>query len=82
MTSETAERLPRARFVVPPRTKLQIEADAFDLDLYRLLSRAEAKGQGTGPVAARWREIARDLHNARTGVREMMHPTDRAVTHD
>lgn len=55
------------------RTADQQFADSLDCDLYRILSRAAAKG-GT------WNEVAEALAKVRPLIRCKMHPSDRAET--
>lgn len=62
------------------RTKEQIAANAFDLDLFRLISRAEHQATMPGRQMLLWLRIATLLRQGRPAVREMMHPTDRAET--
>lgn len=64
------------------RNKEQVEADTFDLGLYRLLGRAEFFAENAGYAAKRWEEIIRDLRTARARVRGLMHPADRSETSD
>lgn len=63
------------------RTRDQADANNFDLDLFRLISRAEQKAEAAVPRdRAKWRDIAHRLRTARSGVRQMMHADDVAET--
>jgi len=64
------------------RTPDQREADAFDLQLFRLISRAERNAEGAAPMVHRrtWGEVASALRRIRPPVREMMHPADQVAS--
>ena len=61
---------------MPRNTKLQDEANEFDLELFRLISRAY-RNQDTD---RRWGSIARRLGGIRPEVRAMMSQQDRDRT--
>jgi hypothetical protein len=74
---------PTSQTAVVRRTQDQDQADIFDLDLYRLILRADSRVdllKNESQFAAMWREIANELRAARWRVRSMMHPQDRAGT--
>jgi hypothetical protein len=67
------------------RTKLETEANNFDVQLFILLDRARAFAKGDGVRFSRrerenWKEVVYALSNARPYVRGMMHKADREGT--
>lgn len=61
---------------MPYRTKTQAEANEFDADLYRLISRADFFADRKDKTAKLWAEVGRRLNGARPVVRGMMHQKD------
>jgi hypothetical protein len=62
---------------MPIRTANECAADEFDMDLYRLVRRAdELAGNMRDPYWMRWSEVAMALTNARPKVRAMMSKID------
>mgnify|MGYP001606875106 CR=1 FL=1 len=65
------------------RTQLQVDADAFDEGLYRLMDKAahyaECKKHGV-EIAKMWRHVAAVLSEVRPQVRAFMHPRTRDET--
>ena len=57
----------------------QVEADKFDMELFRLIGRAEY-AMNTSTNKKLWQQAIRQLNAARTPVREMMHPEDKRAT--
>lgn len=63
------------------RTPLQKRADEFDMDLYRLISRAEQNADTLDhKEKAAWTEALIYLRRTRALVRGMMHEDDRKAT--
>lgn len=62
------------------RTDSQDEANKFDCDLYRLISRAENLRISDKRHATNWLRTVEKLHAARAHVRALMHGLDRRMT--
>lgn len=67
-----------------PKTSLQKDADSADCDLYRIICRVERIYDSIkyhrGPRVTDLYRSLQYLHDARTGIRMLMHPDDRSRT--
>lgn len=62
------------------RLSIENDANSFDCDLYRLISRAESLRVKHPSRAKQWMRAIEKLHAARPHVRQMMSTEDRRVT--
>lgn len=62
------------------RTQLQQQADAADLELYRVISRLERMHEAYPKARQSIRSALQKVRAARSPVRELMHEYDRCIT--